>query len=201
MKSFIIAETNSEIPVPESYSDCLELIKSDYYRYTGRKDRLLRMWLYSLVTSHFGFSFWFRMSAYRGWLYPFSRFMHRMYYLRYGLQIAPETKVGYGLYLSHGFGIIVNPTAIIGNNCNLSQFSTIGGHTDPCAIIGDNVYVGPSVCVVNQVIIGSNSTIGAGAVVTKDVPENAIVAGVPAKVLSYNSTGCYVNKRWKVDKS
>lgn len=198
MKSYIVLETNGEIPIPESYRDCIELIRSDYYRYKGRRNSLLHMWLYSLVTSHFGFSFWFRLSSYKGWLYPITRFMHRMYFLRYGLQITPETKVGYGLYLSHGFGIIVNPTAIIGNNCNLSQFSTIGGHSDTCAIIGDNVYIGPSVCVVNHVIIGSNSTIGAGAVVTKDVPENSTVAGVPAKVLSYDKSGCYVNNRWVV---
>jgi len=200
MKSYIVLETNSEIPIPESYRDCIELIRSDYFRYKGRRKSLLHMWLYSLVTSHFGFSFWFRLSSYKGWLYPITSFMHRMYFLRYGLQITPETKVGYGLYLSHGFGIIVNPTSIIGNNCNLSQFTTIGGHTEKTAIIGDNVYIGPSVCVVNDVIIGNNATIGAGAVVTHNIPQNATAAGVPAKVISYNNEGKFVNKRWKIKK-
>lgn len=197
MNKVLVKDTGSFIPIPESYKDCLELVRSDYCRYTGNPNGyILKMLLYSMVTSNFGFSFWLRFSAYKGWMYQFCRFMHRMYYLRYGLQITPETKIGYGLYLSHGFGIIVNPSVIIGNNCNLSQFSTIGGHTKQCAIIGDNVYVGPSVCIVNHVVIENNVVIGAGAVVTKDIPSDSVCAGVPAKVLSSLDNNEYVNNRW-----
>lgn len=195
-----INETGSVIPRPQNYKDSIELIRSDYYRYKGETANFLKMWIYSLVTSHFGFCFWFRLSMVKSPLRFFFYFMYRMYYLRYGIHITPETKVGYGLYLSHGFGIIVNPTSIIGNNCNLSQFTTIGGHTEKTAIIGDNVYIGPSVCVVNDVIIGNNATIGAGAVVTHNIPQNATAAGVPAKVISYNNEGKFVNKRWKIQK-
>ena len=200
MKFETINETGSVIPHPQNYKDSIELIRSDYYRYKGETASFLNMWIYSLVTSHFGFCFWFRLSMVKGPLRLFCYFMYRMYYLRYGIHITPETKVGYGLYLSHGFGIIVKPTSIIGNNCNLSQFTTIGGHTEKTAIIGDNVYIGPSVCVVNDVIIGNNATIGAGAVVTHNIPQNATAAGVPAKVISYNNEGKFVNKRWKIKK-
>jgi serine O-acetyltransferase len=122
--------------------------------------------------------------------------MHRKYLRKYGLQIHPQTKIGYGLYIGHGVGIIVNSTAEIGNNCNLSQFTTIGTNRKKAAIIGDNVYIGPSVCIVEDVNIGNNVTIGAGAVVVKDIPENATVAGIPAKILNYNNPGRYVNNRW-----
>ncbi len=64
------------------------------------------------------------------------------------------------------------------------------------ATIGDNVYIGPQVCIVENVKIHDNATIGAGAIVTKDVPANATVAGVPAKVLNYNNPGRYVNRRY-----
>lgn len=119
---------------------------------------------------------------------------------KYGLQIPRNTQIGYGLYIGHGIGIVINPTTIIGNNCNLSQFTTIGSNHGKAAIIGDNVYIGPSVCIVENVIIGNNVTIGAGAVVVKDVPDNATVAGCPARVVSYKTPGRYIHNRYIIEK-
>ena len=82
---------------------------------------------------------------------------------------------------------MINGTAIIGNNVNLSQFTTIGSNRDKAAYIGDNVYIGPSVCIVENVCIGNCANIGAGAVVVKDVPQNATVAGVPAVIVKENN--------------
>lgn len=113
------------------------------------------------------------------------------------MQISPSLPIGYGFYLGHCFGIIVSPTAVIGNNVNLSQFTTIGSNKGKAAIIGDNVYIGPSVCLVENVHIGNNSTIGAGAVVVKDIPQNATAVGVPAKVISYNNPAEYILNKWE----
>lgn len=74
---------------------------------------------------------------------------------------------------------------MIGNNCNVSQFLSIGTNKKTPATIGDNVYIRPNVCIVEDVKIGNNVVIGAGAVVTKDIPDNAISVGVPAHVISY----------------
>lgn len=82
---------------------------------------------------------------------------------------------------------MINATAIIGNNVNLSQFTTIGSNRDKAAYIGDNVYIGPSVCIVENVCIGNCANIGAGAVVVKDVPQNATAAGVPAVIVKENN--------------
>ena len=196
MKLEYYPETGCYIPIPENYKDCWELVRSDYFRYKGKNDSLFKTIFYALVTSHFGFQLWFRLSSIKGWLYYPARLFHRFYFLHFGLQIAPGTKVGYGLYLSHGFGIIVNPSAVIGNNCNLSQFSTIGSVGEEAAVIGDNVYIGPSVCVVGHVVVHSDSVVGAGAVVTHDVPPKATVAGVPARILSSNSQKVFVHNRW-----
>lgn len=87
---------------------------------------------------------------------------------KYGIQIPPTVKIGYGLYIGHGIGIIINDSTVIGSNCNISQFLTIGSNRGTPAIIGDNVYIGPSVCIVENVRIGNNTTIGAGSVVVKD---------------------------------
>ena len=68
----------------------------------------------------------------------------------------------------------------------------------PAAVIGDNVYIGPNVCVVEDVIIGDNVTIGAGSVVTKDIPSNATAVGNYAKVINYNNPGRFINNQWKI---
>ena len=156
------------------------------------------MWVKSFRNPSYALSFWLRLSSYKGWLYYYSRIRLSFVTKKYGLQISPNTRIGYGLYIGHGFGTIVNPTAVIGNNVNLSQFSTIGSNKNKAAVIGNNVYIGPSVCIVENVSIGSNASIGAGSVVVKDVPKNSTVAGVPAKVISEKEPGRFVNRRWSL---
>ena len=190
-------DSKISIPIAESYKDCIELIRSDRYRLTGKKEST-----FSIIRSIFkplrnNFPFWLRMSSYKGFLYPFCRFMYERASKKAQVQIPPTTRIGYGFYTGHNICMVVNGGTIIGNNVNLSQFLNIGTNHSTPAIIGDNVYIGPQVCIVEDVKIGSNSSIGAGAVVTKDIPENATVAGVPAKVLNYNSPGKYVNRRYE----
>lgn len=111
--------------------------------------------------------------------------------------IPPETKIGYGLYIAHGGPVVISPTAVIGNNVNLSQFTTIGSNHGHAATIGDGTYIGPNVCIVENVNIGKNVTIGAGSVVTKDIPDNATACGNYAKVINYDNPGRYTQKnRW-----
>lgn len=186
------------IPIPSCYRDCIELARSDYYRYSGRKVSFLRLCLASCYNSYFRFNFWLRLSAYHGKAYLFCKWMHRRYARKYGLQISPETVIGYGLYIGHGFGVVVNPTAIIGNNVNISQFTTIGSNEGQAAIVGNNVYMGPDVSLVEDICIGSDSCIGAGAVVTKDVVSGMTVAGVPAQVIGVNIHANYVHNRWEI---
>ena len=118
-------------------------------------------------------------------------------YLGGGNRIPSSVKIGYGLYIGHGGPVVINPTAIIGNNVNLSQFTTIGSNEGKAATIGDNVYIGPNVCVVEDVVIGNNVTIGAGSVVTKSIPDNATAVGNYAKVINYNNPARYIGNKWK----
>lgn len=186
------------IPIPEHYSDCLELIRSDYYRYIGHADSILKMFLRTFASPPFALTFWLRLAQIRGiWYWP-AKIIHRHFSHKYGFQIFPSMKIGYGFCLQHSICVVINPETIIGNNVNISQFTQIGTSKKHAAIIGDNVSLSPMIALVNDVHIGSNSTIGTGAVVTHDVPENATVVGVPAKVLHFNNPGKYVGNRWPI---
>ena len=80
---------------------------------------------------------------------------------------------------------MINASAVIGDNVDIYQYTTIGSSLFHAAQIGNNVYIGPSVCIVEDVKIGDGATIGAGTVVVKDVDAGATVAGNPAKVISH----------------
>jgi len=129
--------------------------------------------------------------------WPLAKWMHYRLSRIYGIQISPRMKLGYGLYIGHGVGIVINPSATIGHNVNLSQFISIGSNEGHAASIGDRVYIGPSVCVVEDVAIGHGACIAAGAVVIKDIPSDTTVAGVPAKVIAEYGHPEYIKNEWK----
>ncbi|KAA8733246.1 serine acetyltransferase [Acinetobacter qingfengensis] len=171
-------------------------IQSDLFRYTGKVS--LKAFIKQYLTHRgFNFSVWLRLTAAGKW---YSKLAYPVYWFKkrhYGIDILYTTKIGYGLYIGHGGPLIINATAILGNNVNLSQYSTIGAIDGPAAIIGNNVYLGPHVCVIEHVKIGNNVTIGAGSIVTKDIPDNATAAGNYAKVLNYQHPARYIQHQWQ----
>ena len=78
---------------------------------------------------------------------------------------------------------MINGKTIIGDDCTISQFLTIGSNKETPAKISNNVYIGPNVCLVENVVIGDNIKIGAGAVAVKDLPANATAVGNPARII------------------
>lgn len=186
-----------KLPIPENYKDCLDLINSDLFRKTGKRYSTVKLLSYILFHP-LSYAVWQRLVAFKGNFYFPSKIMHKLCSIIYRIDIPRNTKIGYGLFYSHTSCMVINRGTIIGNNVNISQFLSIGTNHNTPAVIGDNVYIGPTVCIVENVRIGSNSTIGAGAVVTKDVPANSTCAGVPAKILNYDNPGRYVVKRWIV---
>ena len=185
------------IPLAESYRDCVELIRSDIYRHHGIRFSAFRIVIHMLAHP-FSLLVWQRLCGYKGVLYYPSKLMHKLCCNLRQIDLPIETRIGFGLYLGHKRCMVINGGTIIGNNVSLFQFLNIGTEHNTPAIIGDEVYVGPGVCIVENVRIGSKSSIGAGAVVTKDVPAESTCAGVPAKVINYNDPGRFIKFRWEV---
>lgn len=201
MKYYREANVEIVVPIPENYHDCICLLKSDYYRVYGRTGTIREIYALALKEPSFMFLFWHRLSQVKGWLWLYAKFRHRQLMYKYGLMIASSTKIGYGFFIGHPQGVVINHTAVIGNNVNISQFLTIGANETRAAVIGDNVYVGPHVCLVENVHIGSNATIGAGSIVTKDVKADAVVAGNPAREINAKVwPGKYINNRYPLPK-
>ena len=201
MKYYREANVEIVVPIPENYHDCICLLKSDYYRVYGRTGTIREIYALALKEPSFMFLFWHRLSQVKGWLWLYAKWRHRRLMFKYGLMIASSTKIGYGFFIGHPQGVVINHTAVIGNNVNISQFLTIGANETRAAVIGDNVYVGPHVCLVENVHIGSNATIGAGSVVTKDVKADAVVAGNPAHEINAKVwPGKYINNKYPLPK-
>lgn len=188
------------IPIAESYRDCMTLIRSDRFRHSDKKESTVSIIMQSVRPYKSSVLFWLRLCQYKGWLYPFCKIMCARAKRKTLVALPTSTKIGYGFSIGAqgGMCIAINGGTIIGNNVSISQFVNIGTNSSTYAIIGDNVYVGPHACVVEGVKIGNNATIGAGAIVTKDIPENATAAGVPARVLNYNNPGRFIRRRWPV---
>lgn len=175
--------------------EVIQYIKSDLIRYTGKVGgwTFLRQYVRNKT---FRWQVAFRLTKAHGAIRFLGYFLWRINQNKGNINIPRKTQIGYGLYIGHNGPVVVNPTAVIGDNCNLSQFVTIGSNSNHAATIGNNVYIGPSVCIVEDVTIGDNVSIGAGSVVTKDIPANATAAGNYAKVLNYNNPGRFVHRRW-----
>lgn len=104
-----------------------------------------------------------------------------------GIMLFPNT-IDEGLHLVHPGFRRIGIFSHIGKNCTILP-NVLIGRKEPGekadVYIGDNCYISTGVTILGPVIIGNNVTIGAGAVVTKDIPDNCIVGGVPAKILKY----------------
>ena len=105
-----------------------------------------------------------------------------------GIEIHPGAKIGEGLFIDHGMGVVIGETSEIGDNVTLYQGVTLGGtshqRTKRHPTLGNNVVVGVGAQVIGNVIIGDNTKVGAGSVVVTSVPANATVVGVPGRVVA-----------------
>ena len=122
----------------------------------------------------------------------FSRFLT-------GIEIHPKAKIGKNLFIDHGMGVVIGETSEIGDNVTIYHAVTLGGISPSIdsneqrnvkrhPTLKNNVVVGSGAQILGPIVVEENAKIGANAVVTKDVPENAVMIGIPAKNVSAVST-------------
>ncbi len=104
-----------------------------------------------------------------------------------GIEIHPGAKIGKGLMIDHGMGVVIGETAEIGDNCTIYQGVTLGGTGKDVGkrhpTLGNNVMVGSGAKILGPLTIGDNTKIAAGAVVLEEIPDNSTAVGIPAKVV------------------
>ena len=121
----------------------------------------------------------------------FSRFLT-------GIEIHPKAKIGRNLFIDHGMGVVIGETSEIGDNVTIYHMVTLGGISPSInsdsqrqikrhPTLMNNVVIGSGAQILGPVIVGENAKVGANAVVTKDVPNNAVMIGIPAKNVGTSS--------------
>jgi serine O-acetyltransferase len=184
-----------------------KLIQSDLYRYGGD---ISSKQFYKQLLFNTGFrysfvlrkcSFFSKKHTFFGRLSFYSYyFLWNHYSTKYSIHIPPKTNIGYGCYLGYGENITITENATIGNNVNINHGAVIGrtnrGHKKGSPIIGDCVWIGTNAVVVGNISIGNNALIAPLSHVNFNVPENAVVAGNPAKIISFKGTEGYITNKW-----
>lgn len=123
---------------------------------------------------------------YRHRLFFLARMVSQVNKFWTGVEIHPAAKIGPGLFIDHGTGVVIGETTEIGSNCTIYQGATLGGTGKDVGkrhpTLGNNVMVGAGAKVLGPFTVGDNAKIAANAVVLDAVPPNSTAVGVPARV-------------------
>ena len=133
--------------------------------------------------------FWYRIAHffYRCRLFFIARFISQLTRFFTGIEIHPGAKIGKGLFIDHGMGVVIGETAEVGDHCTIYQGVTLGGTGKDKGkrhpTLGDNVTVGAGAKIIGPFTVGDNARIAANAVVLDEVPPNSTAVGVPARIV------------------
>lgn len=181
------------------------VLAADLYRYEGKVNTKAFVKNY-LFTPGYKYIVIMRTC---GWLrtkpflalgfYPLFKWMLLRARYKFGFAIPEYMLVGPGLFINRFGGVYMNGDTIIGCNVNVTHGTMLGqanrGPQRGSPIIGNRVFIGAGAKIIGHIHVGNDSSIGSNAVVTKNVPTNGVVAGVPAKLLSTAGSEGYINRQ------
>lgn len=182
----------------------IEKYKSDIKRYSIVENKSLLSVILSKeglwALAEYRFNHWIHYHFYvpilRQILIVFGSIWHKLIMIITGVELPKQAEIGSGLYIAHMGCIVLHPNVKLGDNCTISQDVTIGlgGRGDKLGSpkIGDRVYIAPGARIFGAITIGNDVAIGANAVVTKDIPDNAVAVGIPAQVISYKGSKDFI---------
>ena len=181
------------------------VLAADLYRYAGSTGAKAFLKHY-LFTPGFKYTVLMRTCGYLRTkpasafgLYPLLKFLLLRARYKYGIAIPEYTLIGPGFFINRFGGIYVNGDVVIGSNVNYTHGAMLGqlnrGPRAGNPILGNRVLLASGAKVIGRIRIGNDSSVGANAVVTKDVPDGGVVGGVPAKLLSQGGSAGYINRQ------
>ncbi|TAJ48051.1 MAG: serine O-acetyltransferase [Herbiconiux sp.] len=135
---------------------------------------------------------WAYRVAHRWWRAPGLRLPARLLsqFARFltGIEIHPGARIGRRLFIDHGMGVVIGETAVVGDDVMLYHGVTLGGKSarreKRHPTLGDRVVVGANATILGPIVIGADSSVGAGAVVVRDAPAGSVLVGIPARDVS-----------------
>lgn len=190
-------------------NELLSLIKEDYQRYLKLENKEFKWGKFVariFFSESFSITFWFRICSYLNTkknifvrlLLKLMSFCYRMNEHHLGIELPIGTRVMGGVKFCHYGTIVINENSIIGKNVTLHHGCTLGcifeGAHKGSPVLGNHVVMFPGSKVVGNVHIGNNVVIAANSVVTKDIPDNCIVGGIPARILSEDSSNFFIGR-------
>lgn len=182
--------------------DACQALKADTYREFGRfewslvaKGFLLRRTFRPMVTLRLSQICLSASPSVKMLTLPLARVLHRITCQWAGMDLPWETSIGPGLSLTHGWGLVVSPGAVVGRNVTIFHGVTLGRRdriasdgvrTPGYPVIEDEVWIGPHAIIVGDIVIGHGSRIGGGACVFNTVPPYSVVVGNPGEIVKSN---------------
>lgn len=169
----------------------IDLIREDVRANRGQVKGALIVVAYRIANAARGE----RSRSPRLWALPIGLVYRIVFEWILGVEIPWGTVIGRRLRVFHGVGIVINDHAVLGDDVSIRQGTTIGNSQDGggCPRVGDRVELGASCILIGAITVGDDARIGAGAVVTKDVPAGATAIGVAARVIEPRSSSRRVN--------
>jgi serine O-acetyltransferase len=181
------------------------LIRSDLRRYASTNSNLAAASIIAAYTHpaivgviwyRIGHALWLkRKNPLFYVLLVINRILYPLVRIYSGLELSPRTQIGPGLFVAHFGPTVIHPSTVAGRNLTLEQGVTIGRSGAGVPHIGHDVFIGTGARVIGGITIGDHVSVGAGAVVVKDVPPNCVVVGIPARPVRVHGESQTINEK------